>query len=319
MWPEEAAERVEGMFQDIVKRADHWDEIKNNVRNGNITGSGKGYTLLHAFVREGNADATKYLLDNAMEVNAKTNITHETALHSAIQLQQVEMCILLLRYGADVFSKDNAGITPWELGISSDKMEILEILAEHTTTAGILFSVQAGRKSPFAIAIEKERNAAALKLIERGVKIGAEKATWNELLLLAAEKGDSVIQIVKRLLKMGANVDYKNATGRTPLMAASEKGALRVVRTLLEKSPDLEAADVSGYTALSLASQEGYEGIVKRLLDAGAKVDGYPRERAPHLIASNPAVLALLRKKQPWKKTWFRQSLDPLSYAVMKG
>lgn len=212
MWPEEAAERVEGMFQDIVKRDDHWDEIKSNLRSGNITGSGKGYTLLHAFITEGNPDATKYPLDNSIEVNAKANITHETALHSAIQLQQVEMCILLLSYGADVFLKDNAGITAWELAISSDKMEILEILAEHTTTAGTLFSVQAGRKSPFAIAIEKEKNAAALKLIERGVKIGAKKAIWTELLLLATEKGDLAFQIVKTPLKVGAKVNYKSAT-----------------------------------------------------------------------------------------------------------
>jgi len=88
-------------------------------------------------------------------------------------------------------------------------------------------------------------------------------------------------------------------------MAASEKGALRVVGTLLEKVPDLEATDVSGQTALSLASRGGDEGIVKMLLDARAKVDGYPRERAPHLIASKPAVLALLRKKQPWKTHGF--------------
>jgi ankyrin repeat protein len=324
LWPEKAAEKVEthwkGAFHHMTNREDHWNEIRDNVREGNVTGSGEGYTLLHAFVTEGNKVATKYLLDNGMDVNAKTNTTNETALHAAIQHQKLELCQLLLANGSDVFLESNAGISPWALAVSSSKTTILEVLAEHTTSTNILFPGPKGpHKSPLGIAIVDAKNTSALKLIERGIKIGAKKAAWSEVLLFAAETGGAITEIVKSLLELGARANHRSPTGRTSLMAASVRGDEKLVELLLKKRQDLEVVDFSQHTALSLAAEKGFDKIVKLLLDAGAKVDGYPRDRAPDLITRSPQVLALLRKKQRWKKTWFHQPRESVPYSDMVG
>jgi hypothetical protein len=48
-------------------------------------------------------------------------------------------------------------------------------------------------KSPPGHAIANAKNAVALKLIERGIKIGAKKTIWSEVLLFAGKTGGPII------------------------------------------------------------------------------------------------------------------------------
>jgi ankyrin repeat protein len=56
---------------------------------------------------------------------------------------------------------------------------------------------------------------------------------------------------VRLLLDRGADPDYKDVDGRTPLWWAAWEGQDAVVRLLLNKGAELQSKDVDGQTPLS--------------------------------------------------------------------
>lgn len=88
-------------------------------------------------------------------------------------------------------------------------------------------------------------------------------------------------EVVKELIKAGADVNKGNSRRETPLMFASGNGSLKIVKTLLSAGANVNAksssySDSTGprsYTALYFASKGGHLSIVKALLAAGAKVN----------------------------------------------
>src|SRR5271170_717133 len=87
MWPEMAADKVQEILSPhILSQVVPWQEIKENVRQGNVMGSGHGYTLLHAFVKEGADSAIKLLIDKGADINAKTK-SDDSPLHLAIEAE----------------------------------------------------------------------------------------------------------------------------------------------------------------------------------------------------------------------------------------
>jgi ankyrin repeat domain-containing protein 50 len=110
-----------------------------------------------------------------------------------------------------------------------------------------------------------------------GLGVGVESpATPAELGLrpLAAAAGSGHVPVVQRLLSHGAEVDMRDAQGRTPLMAASAGGHLPVVALLLEHQADTEVTDIAGETALTKAITnargEVFDLLVERGVDAAA-------------------------------------------------
>lgn len=72
----------------------------------------------------------------------------------------------------------------------------------------------------------------------------------NENLLAAVDKYDS--DIMNLCLQKGADINTRNADGRTPLMIAVWKDNPSLVRFILSKQPDLFLKDNSGETAYDL-------------------------------------------------------------------
>ena len=93
----------------------------------------------------------------------------------------------------------------------------------------------------------------------------------NTALLDASKNG--YIEIVKRLLENGADVNHQDGYGLTALMYASKNGHIEVVRLLLENGAKVDIQSTRGRTALMYASWGGHIGhieIVRALLAAGA-------------------------------------------------
>ncbi|XP_071572548.1 uncharacterized protein [Temnothorax nylanderi] len=81
---------------------------------------------------------------------------------------------------------------------------------------------------------------------------------------IAASNGD--IQVVKRLLKDGADANDKDIDGRTPLHYAVNSGRASVVNFLLENGADVIQVTNKGNTPLHTATSKGYKEIVEVLL-----------------------------------------------------
>ena len=74
------------------------------------------------------------------------------------------------------------------------------------------------------------------------------------------------IDVVKMLLKKGADVNKKNKNGLSPLEGASQEGYDHIVKALLENGADV---NVEGGAALRKAAWEGHLSVVKMLIENG--------------------------------------------------
>ena len=90
----------------------------------------------------------------------------------------------------------------------------------------------------------------------------------EEELLVACVDGDDVE--ARRLIEEGADVNWRDAYGWTPLIWAASKGLVDVVRLLLDKGADINHKNNYGRTALHQAAISGEDEVVRFLIERGA-------------------------------------------------
>lgn len=126
------------------------------------------------------------------------------------------------------------------------------------------------------------RKVDGLWRVERALKDGEKVNTktgkvelfvsaGGKTLCEAAAKGDQ--ELVKVLLKKGADVNAKDTKGMTPLVYAVAGGYERIVKTLLDGGADVNAIANDGRRALYVAVARGDSGIVKLLIKSNADVN----------------------------------------------
>ena len=93
-------------------------------------------------------------------------------------------------------------------------------------------------------------------------------ADMNRELMVASAYGH--LWRVKALVEGGANVNWRDEEGYTPLTGAAQHGHVQVVEYLLSRFAAVNPSDRTGYTPLMWAAQEGHVGVVEMLLRRGA-------------------------------------------------
>ena len=94
-------------------------------------------------------------------------------------------------------------------------------------------------------------------------------------LLRASRCGD--LAEVERILDLSGNdfIETRYKSGHTSLMVASYRGYTEIVKLLLKKGANVNSVDNDGYTCLMVCSFDGYD-IVELLLEKGASRYGGP-------------------------------------------
>lgn len=93
----------------------------------------------------------------------------------------------------------------------------------------------------------------------------------DRLLAETVKKGN--VRLTETLLNQGANVNWRNQSGKTLLMLAAWKGHQEVVKILQEKGADINARTTNGMTSLILAAGSGHPDVVEYLIKMGADID----------------------------------------------
>jgi ankyrin repeat protein len=115
----------------------------------------------------------------------------------------------------------------------------------------------------------KTRNISyALELIEKGADINSRDKYGNTALMNASYEG--LMPIVEKLINAGADVNaYDEENNYDALQYAVMKNHLDIVRVLLKAGANPNAQTVNGYTALMDAAMQGNIDILRTLLQAG--------------------------------------------------
>ena len=105
--------------------------------------------------------------------------------------------------------------------------------------------------------------------LDHGVPVDSVDAVDQTALLAAASKNH--LAIAKLLLDRGANPEYRDPAGWTPLIHATYFGSsLELISLLVEKGANVNTQNDRGVTALYLAAAGGHEAYVQHLLKLGA-------------------------------------------------
>jgi ankyrin repeat protein len=220
-----------------------------------------------------NLDCAKELISRGANPNQKDN-NSATPLHLASSQKFSELIKLLVNNGANVNSLNSNNQTPLHLSCEVEAMDDAEFLIK---SGARLDLVDEFGKTPTEYALGKvhkggfENGGVLKKLQKLGADLDLPDDDGFRLLHKASKAGDS--DVVSYLLNSEVDVDSETREGLPPIFYAVYGNHKEIVLQLLEHSCKVNVQDSSGNTLLHIAVANGCQEIVKYLLKAGCNVN----------------------------------------------
>jgi len=135
------------------------------------------------------------------------------------------------------------------------------------------------RAQKWASAISNDRTELLERMLNAQLK---EQGDPTELLEHDASNGKSALMVaskqgqialVKRMVKLGANVNELTLTGGTPLMFAVLGDHVDIANWLHEQGADINAKGSNGWSAATIAGAKGQTNMLRWLIEAGADIN----------------------------------------------
>jgi ankyrin repeat protein len=226
-------------------------------------------TPLHYAAVCGVDGVAKFLIvERSQDVNAR-GFRDETPLGVACRRGKLEVVRVLLKYGANMESRDGQDYSPFERASVERHVETALFLLEN----GADFKAQDKNKiTPLHCASAYGQLEVVRVLLEKGADVDAKGRDDTTPLQYASFNGH--VEVAGVLLERGADVNARDSHDRTPLYMASEGGHLGIVRLLLQRNADIHARDNDGQTPIQRASARGHYDVTQLLLEHGAKDEG---------------------------------------------
>ena len=305
----QAGSLAEDLFQ-AVRNGD-FTSLRKNVSGINVdTRGARDTTLLMHAVAFGNAETVRLLIESGADVNAKNDFGATALLWAARDPDKARLLIehgadvnvqskqgrtplmlaalrdggsdivaLMLAQGAAVNAIDSLGDTALTLAAEIGNVETMRLLIAKGADVHALNRY--GDSTLFAAARSRRPEAVRL-MIEKGVDPNLA-TTWfpsvrngqiAQLKLVALDRAANLgpIEMVRDLLKAGANVNAQDSRKFTPLMFAVcvENQNAEIVRALIAARADVNLRSATGETALDWAEKFGYPEVIAALRQAGA-------------------------------------------------
>ncbi len=226
---------------------------------------------MFAQIRQGDITAIAASLKNASFLESKDEDGNTPLMHAAFYLD-AKSIELCLKNGADPNATNKTGATALMWAVSD--VEKVRVLLKHGANANAASDTG---NTPLIIASEQYGSADVLKeLLRQGADVRATSRDGESPVRAAARAGD--VEALRVLLAHGADVNvvnrttYSGSADVSALMIAAEFGHLDCVELLLEKGADVQFASESG-NALHFAALTDRKDIGRLLIERGVNVN----------------------------------------------
>jgi len=206
-----------------------------------------GLCALSLAARKGDLDVCRYLVQKGANVN-QADRSLQTPLFWAASKHHAEICQFLLSAGADNNHIDKWGYRPFFWAAHKGNLKGMEVLLQDTpidmqTTSGWTPLFRATASS-------------AKWLIDRGAQVNhVDNVRKQSAIFFAVSRNDQ--ELVKVLLRHGADINLKDQYGQTCLFYAVTNGLLEMAKLLVEMKADIYIKDDGGRTATFFARNSG--------------------------------------------------------------
>lgn len=183
-------------------------------------------------------------------------------LYLALQRGDIDQLERHIFWGSDIQALMPDGQRPLQMAAAKGNVVVVRLLLKHG--AAVDAADRNGRTAVEA-AVLAGRTQVTDVLLKHGASLDADR-----LLLEAAREGNPDRDVVSYLVKRGANLEVRDASGDTPLLLAVRGGHLRTARHLVDRGADVNALDGAGRSALSLAETHAQPEMAALLRRYGA-------------------------------------------------
>jgi ankyrin repeat protein len=278
-------------------------------------------SAFHSAIEAEDIEAVDELLKEDIDINS-CNGYKETALHRACARRNLPLVIKLLEAKANPQSKNKYGQTALMSllasdGVSTDDLAIVKKLLE--TDPDLVLHADWTVDMPLHAAARSERTE-IMKLL---LKAGANPDVQNPLGETALHQCYSV-QTARLLVNAGAKVELANFRGESALdRAVSYGSAMEDMAILLLENASSSTVQATGSFLLYTTISGGDINKVSKLLTKGVNLDFRYLHGATPLhqaaLSSTPAMLDLLLRNKADIRAKVTDGSTPLHYAALSG
>ena len=242
----------------------------------------------------------KFLIENKINVNNVDN-DGDTPLHT-LEFQSYFYVKLLIDNGANVNAKNHSLITPLMYATHSKITPVEKIKLLLQSEANIN-DVNDEGDSALHYAAHKGTFEVMNELIKNGANVHAKNNKGYPPLMYTVDSIIEPLEKTKLLLQNKANIEESDNQEFTALHHATRHGSLEVIKELIKNGANVNAKSKTGRTPLMMAviSQEIILGKVLLLLENGANVNDVNNDNVNAIELArannaNPIVIQLLKK-----------------------
>jgi ankyrin repeat protein len=252
----------------------------------------------------GSREGVRAALARKADVNM-AQIDGTTALHWAVERDDLEMADVLIRAGARVTARTREGVTPLQLAATNGSAAMLDRLLK--AGADVNAPLTPAGDTALMMAARTGKTDAIRVLAEAGANVNARE-TWGGTTALMWAVSERHAEAARMLIAAGADVNARSnyvaaANGRgfegrtplsnatdakaaefasgwlTPLMFAAREGDVELARVLTGAGAEVDAAAGDGKTALAMAIFNGNYEVAAFLVDRRADVNKADAQR----------------------------------------
>lgn len=198
-----------------------------------------GLTALMLAAKRGDLETVQFLVENGASINARSNSKiGSSVLSFSMGTDSPEVARYLIGKGVDLDTHSRAGDSPLIFAILNQNYEFAELfLASGADPDRIGRDAEQNLLPPLMAAVARDDIRMIKLLLKHGASIDKRTATGWTALHYAAMRTNSLV--VKVLVENGADVNAQERCDRTPLMLAAWFNHADNVRMLLKGNPDL--------------------------------------------------------------------------------